>query len=191
MECSGGGGKVRHHLLGGATSSRGNRHRLTVRFRKGDRKAKRSVLCVTVSAEVPVRDWTFVTTVLPEPRYERLATKPHSCTTICTELCPLRIVVHHLFCPSAQRRRVTYTAFLYIQMTESTADSNLSTDNTEEKKPSLDDLQMTEFKFTEKEKQSSRVALWVLYTMLLDLYNCEYIVLSFWNQMTVQLLWDN
>ena len=73
-------------------------------------------------------------------------------------------------------------------MTESTADSNLSTDNTEEKKPSLDDLQMTEFKFTEKEKQSSRVALWVLYTMLLDLYNCEYIVLSFWNQMTVQLL---
>lgn len=48
--------------------------------------------------------------------------------------------------------------FLYIQMTESTADSDLSTDNTEEKKPSLDDLQMTEFKFTEA-KQSSRVAL--------------------------------
>lgn len=71
-------------------------------------------------------------------------------------------------------------------MTESTADSDLSTDNTEEKKPSLDDLQMTEFKFTEA-KQSSRVALWVLYTMLLDLYNSEYIVLSFWNQMTVQL----
>ena len=75
-------------------------------------------------------------------------------------------------------------------MTESTADSDLSTENTEEKK---DDLQMTEFKLTEKEKQSSRVALWVLFTMLLDLYNSEYIVLSFMksNYMKVQLLWDN
>ena len=63
--------------------------------------------------KVPVRDWTFVTTVLPEPRYERLATKPHRCTTICTELRPLRIVMHHLFCPSAQRRRVTYTVFVH------------------------------------------------------------------------------
>ena len=79
-------------------------------------------------------------------------------------------------------------------MTESTADSDLSTDNTEEKKPSLDDLQMTEFKFTEKEKQSSRVALWVLYTMLLDLYNSEYILSavkagSFFFGETVQVLW--
>lgn len=34
--------------------------------------------------KVPVRDWTFVTTVLPEPRSVRLATKPHSCTTVCS-----------------------------------------------------------------------------------------------------------
>ena len=61
-------------------------------------------------------------------------------------------MVHQLLYPSTQ----LLISFLYIQMTESTADSDLSTENTEEKK---DDLQMTEFKLTEKEKQSSRVAL--------------------------------
>ena len=49
---------MRHHLLGGATCSisiiypsRGNHRRSTVRLRKDHRKAKKSVVCVTVSAE--------------------------------------------------------------------------------------------------------------------------------------------
>ena len=54
-------------------------------------------------------------------------------------------------------RRVLLISFVYIQMTEST-ESELSSENTEEKNQSLVDLQMTEFKLsvqiTEKEKQS-------------------------------------
>ena len=64
-------------------------------------------------------------------------------------------------------------------MAEST-ESELSTESTEEKQSPVD-LQMTEFKLsdqiTEKEKQS-RVILWVLYTMPLDLYSSEYIIIS-------------
>ena len=64
-------------------------------------------------------------------------------------------------------------------MAEST-ESELSTESTEEKQSPVD-LQMTEFKLsdqiTEKEKQS-RVVLWVLYTMSLDLYSSEYIIIS-------------